>query len=337
MVHAGFVKDDDYEKWPALIGHIRDGRCTPVLGLGLTDSIFGSRQDIARKWAQRYRYPLSDHDRDDLPQVAQYVSTNQDDAHVRRELGDYLRTELVERYPEFAPANLGVGTLPVMLRDVWQGRREKNPDDPFAVLARLPFPMYVTTHTSTLLEDALRAEGRWDDDNPTVAYCEWKDIDWPESIYEREPEYEPTPERPLVVYLMGNVETPSPQNPTSLVITENDYFNYLIEVSRNPTRSRATCAARSVNGSLMFLGFRLEDWDFRVLFRTIMRQPGAERRDGFDHVAAQIDPETGETVDPARARRYLERYLQTDRVSVFWGTVDDFAGRLRRAWDERTR
>ena len=43
---------------------------------------------------------------------------------------------------------------------------------------------------------------------------------------------------------------------------------------------------------------------------------------------------TAETVDPARARRYLERYLQTDRVSVFWGTVDDFAARLQRAWDE---
>ena len=171
----GFVKDDDFEKWPALIGHIRDGRCTPVLGIGLTDSVLGSRQDIARRWAQRYRYPLADHDRDDLPQVAQYVSTNQDDAHVRRELGDYLRSVLVDRYPEFAPVNLGQGTLPEMLRNVWNGRREHSRDDPFSVLARLPFPMYVTTHTSTLLEDALRAEGRWDDDNPAVAFCEWKE------------------------------------------------------------------------------------------------------------------------------------------------------------------
>jgi hypothetical protein len=263
------------------------------------------------------------------------VSTNQDDAHVRRELGDYLRNELVERYPEFAPTNQGPGTLPDMLRDVWNGRREHCRDDPYSVLARLPFPMYVTTHTATLLQDALRAEGRWDDANPAVAFCEWKDtVTWPESIYEREPDYEPTPERPLVVYLMGNVETPTAKDPRSLVITENDYFNYLIEVSRNPDAIPCNVRTALVNGSLMFLGFRLQDWDFRVLFRTIMKQPGAERRDGFDHVAAQIDPETGETVDPARARRYLERYLQTDRVSVFWGTVDDFASRLQRAWDE---
>ena len=270
----GFVKDDDYEKWPALIGHIRDGRCTPVLGIGLTDSIFGSRQDIARQWAQRYRYPLADHDRDDLPQVAQYVSTNQDDAHVRRELGDYLRSVLVERYPEFAPVEPGPSApCRTMLRDVWNGRREQQPGRP---VQRAGPPAVPDVRHDAHIDAARRTPcgpraGGTTTTRPSPI-CEWKEsIDWPESIYEREPEYEPSPERPLVVYLMGNVETPTPQNPTSLVITENDYFNYLIEVSRNPDAIPCNVRTALVNGSLMFLGFRLEDWDFRVLFRTIMK------------------------------------------------------------------
>jgi hypothetical protein len=49
-------------------------------------------------------------------------------------------------------------------------------------------------------------------------------------------------------------------------------------------------------------------------------------------VAAQIDPEEGQIRDPERARRYLEEYFGSDRVTIFWGSVDDFAARLSEAW-----
>ena len=332
----GFVKEDEFEKWPALLRHIAAGRCTPVLGPGLTDSLVGTRQELAREWARNYRFPMAEHDRDVLPQVAQYVSTNQDDALLREELGAYLRDELARRYPSVVPHNLGRGTLPEMLRTVWKHRRQERPDEPFSVLARLPFRMYVTTHPTTLLEDALKVEDRWDDEHPAVAYCEWtEDVEWPASIYEREPGYQPSPERPLVVYLFGNMETPSPEDPDSLVLTENDYFNYLIEVSQNGNALPAGVRSALVDGALLFLGFRVEEWDFRVLFRTIMKQPGRKLRDKYSHVAAQIDPEEGETVDPERARRYLEQYFGSDKVSIFWGSVDDFAARLDTAWRSR--
>jgi hypothetical protein len=329
----GFVKEDEFEKWPALLRHIAAGRCTPVLGPGLTDSLFGTRQEIAREWARDYRFPMAEHERDDLPHVAQYVSMNQDSALLTEELGAYLREELVRRYPDIAPRDLGRGKLPDMLRAVWAQRRRERPDEPFSVLARLPFPMYVTTHPATLLEDALKAEGRWDDEHPTVAYCEWnEDLEWPESIYEREPGYEPSPDRPLVVYLFGNMETPTPEEPDSLVLTENDYFNYLIEVSQNGNALPSDVRSALVNGALLFLGFRMQEWDFRVLFRTLMKQPGRRLREKYSHVAAQIDPEEGQTVDPERARRYLERYFGGDRVSIYWGSVDDFTARLDEAW-----
>jgi CHAT domain/SIR2-like domain len=334
----GFVKEDEFEKWPALLRHIAAGRCTPVLGPGITDSLVGTRQEIAREWARSYRFPMAEHERDDLPHVAQYVSTNQDSALLTEELGTYLREELVRRYPDIVPRNLGRGMLPEMLRTVWAHRRQERPDEPLSVLARLPFPMYVTTHPATLLEDALKVEGRWDAEHPAVAYCEWnEDLEWPKSIYELEPGYEPSPDRPLVVYLFGNMETPSPYEPDSLVLTENDYFNYLIEVSQNGNALPSGVRSALVNGALLFLGFRMEEWDFRVLFRTIMKQQGRRLRDKYSHVAAQIDPEEGQTVDPERARRYLERYFGGDKVSIFWGSVDDFAARLDKAWRNRSR
>jgi hypothetical protein len=333
----GFVKEDEFQKWPALLRHIADGRCTPVLGTGLTDTLVGTRREIAREWARSYRFPMAEHDRDDLPQVAQYVSTNQDVAMLRAELGAYLRGELVRRYPSVVPRDLGRGALPDMLRAVWAHRRHERSDDPFSVLARLPFPMYVTTHPTTLLEDALVVEGRWDEEHPAVAYCEWnEDVEWPKSIYEREPDYEPSPERPLVVYLFGNMETPSPEDPESLVLTENDYFNYLIGVSQNGSALPPGVRSALVKGALLFLGFGVEEWDFRVLFRTIMKQQGRRLSDNYSHVAAQIDPEEGQTIDPERARRYLEQYFGRDKVSIFWGSVDDFAARLDKEWRGRS-
>jgi hypothetical protein len=331
----GFIKEDDeFEKWPALKRSIEAGRCLPVLGPGLTDSLVGTRREIARAWAGTFRFPMAEHDCDDLPQVAQYVSTNQGSALLRDELGAYLRGELVRRYPDVVPKDLGSGSLPDMLRAAWEHRRHDRPDDPFSVLARLPFKMYVTTHPTTLLEDALTAEGRWDDEHPrAVAFCEWnEDVDWPPSIYASEPDYEPSRDRPLVVYLFGNMETPHPGDADSLVLTENDYFNYLIGVSRNADALHPNVRSALVDNALLFLGFRLEEWDFRVLFRTIVAQQGGRRSDKYTHVAAQIDPEEGQIRDPERARRYLEEYFGSDRVTIFWGSVDDFAARLSEAW-----
>ena len=76
--------------------------------------------------------------------------------------------------------------------------------------------------------------------------------------------------------------------------------------------------------ALLFLGFQMDDWNFRVLFRSIMSQEGRGRRRGYAHVAAQIDPEEGRILEPERARRYLESYFQDADISIYWGSAEDF-------------
>ena len=82
--------------------------------------------------------------------------------------------------------------------------------------------------------------------------------------------------------------------------------------------------------ALLFLGFKLDEWSFRVLFRSIMNQEGGGRRARYAHVAAQIDPEEGRILEPERARRYLETYFQGSRMSIYWGSVEDFVTELMR-------
>ena len=75
--------------------------------------------------------------------------------------------------------------------------------------------------------------------------------------------------------------------------------------------------------ALLFLGFRIDDWNFRVLFRSIMSQEGRSRRHKYAHIAGQILPEEGRFLEPERARSYLESYFQDADISIYWGSVED--------------
>jgi hypothetical protein len=317
----GFGDDSKgFEKWPALIRSIRQGRCTPILSTHLSEELLGSSRDIAKKWAETYHFPMAPHARDDLPQVAQFLSVNQDSQFPRDELIEYLRREITERYGDALPESLRDASLIELFEDLGQRQRQRNPADPYKVLASLPFAVYITINASDLLSHALKAAGK----QPVIELCRWnEDIEALPSIYDTEPDYRPTPERPLVYHLFGRFEEPD-----SLVITEDDYIDYLIGTTGNKDLIPGAVRRALADTALLFLGFRMDDWNFRVLFRSLMSQEGRGRRSRYAHIAAQIEPEEGRILEPERARGYLETYFQGADISLFWGTTEDFIKEL---------
>lgn len=85
-----------FDRFPALVNEIRKGNCTPILGPGLSDQLFGSRQKVAQRWAKTYHFPMAPQLRDDLPQVAQFLSVALSPEFPRDQLGLYLRDELID-------------------------------------------------------------------------------------------------------------------------------------------------------------------------------------------------------------------------------------------------
>jgi hypothetical protein len=117
-----------------------------------------------------------------------------------------------------------------------------------------------------------------------------------------------------------------------MVMTEDDFFDYLIATADYkliPTAVRGSL----IRSSLLFLGFRLDDWSFRVLFRLIMTLGGSHQLREFAHVGVQVEPEDHAMADVSRAHQYLETYFGagTDAppISIFWGTAADFLHQLR--------
>ena len=357
--------DEQFEKFPALINDISKQKCTPILGPGLSDQLLGSRQTIAQRWAKNFHFPMAPQLRDDLPQVAQYLSVNLSREFPRDELGRYLWDELIaefgdelpESYDGQNPDDLPLRTL---LSEAWRIRHASGLIDPYAILAALPLRLYITTQPWNLLAEALRLAGK----SPQVEACEWKPLEtddpwagtdetdtpdwafrvesnpvrrraaatagWPTSVFTRNSSFRPNESEPLVYHLFGHHA-----RPRSLVLTEDDYFDFLSGVTRDrnlvPTGVRRAFA----DSSLLFLGFRLDEWDFRVIYRTILQQEG-DRSNNYTNVAVQIDPEEGRSVEPERARRYLERYFGSRNITIYWGSTESFLKELGDAWMARS-
>ncbi len=304
--------------------------CTPILGTGMSDWLFGSRQEHAQAWAERFGFPMSTHRQVDLPRVAQFVAVQKKPRQLRTELSAFYRDRLAKRFPEIIGGDEDL-SLDAMALAVWKHEAAGLANEPHKVLAQLPCKVYVTAQATSLLAEALIEQGK----DPVVDFCRWNPAvdtdDWPRSPLEKDPDYVPSIERPLVYHILGTLSAPD-----SIVIAEDEYFDFLAEVTRNRDLIPGPVREALADSSLLFLGFGLEDWDVRVLLRSLISPQSARRLGQFQHVAAQIAVE--EVNSPDDARRYIETYFQRFReppIDISWSSVEEFTEQLAVSWEQR--
>ncbi|MGE5249615.1 MAG: CHAT domain-containing protein [Bacteroidota bacterium] len=311
----------DFKKWPALLTSVETGSCTPILGGGLHEPLYGSSRDLALGLAEKYHYPLSPASRDALPQVTQYLSIDQSIDTLIYELQAVIRKNIQTRYEAVLPGNLTGDKAPILDLISFGGQqmRASDPAEQHKVLASLRLPIYITTTFDSLMFDALKEAGA----DPQMVICPWSDRFQVDSLKDTQPDYRPTPERPLVYHLFGHFSVPD-----SLVLTEDDHFEFLIGITRNKDLIPSMVLRSLAASSLMFMGFQLEDWSFRIFFRSIMDLQGGGRRSKYAHIAVQVDPDEIRNIDPRRARDYLVDYFDDDSINIYWGQSDDFLREL---------
>ena len=332
----GFVLggDNDFRGWDSVLENIDYGQCTPILGSGMLEELIGPTWALAQRWAERYGYPMSPGDMDDLPQVAQYLAASEQQITPKRELINHVRMELLDRFGHFLPPNIDRKDVAEVVKSAGSYLRSSHANEPaaarriepHAVLASLPFKVYVTTNPDTMLFDALQDAGK----KPTLKICRWNDLDWPKDLWQIDRDYVPDKHNPLVYHLFGHIKVP-----LSLVIQEDDYFDYLVGITSNKKRIPDVVLEAFLQNALLFLGFKQEDWDFRTLFRFLVTGQKGGLMKLYNHVAAQIDPEEGAYANPRGARNYLKSYFKGERISIYWGRVDDFTEELRERWEAK--
>src|SRR5215212_9184564 len=220
--------------WQNLLRLIDKGKCTPFIGAGACYGSLPMAKQIACKWAKEHNYPLSDSG--ELSRVAQFMSIDQ-----------------YEMFPKEC------------IRDEFQGKSPPDfskPDEPHAVLADLNFPIYITTNYDAFMVKALQSRERL----PKREFCRWNNID---EIMHIKPiidsSYQPSADKPLVYHLHGYTDIPQ-----TMVLTESDYLDFLIRLQdkSDPLLPPEITMALTTT-SLLFIGYSLADWNFRVLFRGL--------------------------------------------------------------------
>jgi hypothetical protein len=59
-----------------------------------------------------------------------------------------------------------------------------------------------------------------------------------------------------------------------------------------------------------------------------MAQDGRELLKFYSHAAAQIEPEEDRIIDVKRARKYLEKYFESESIEIYWGSTKEFLKEL---------
>ncbi len=331
---------DEFDKWPSLLNAIRNNAaCTPILGPGLYEPLMGSWHEMAESLAEQFHFPLSAFLRQSIPQVTQYIATHYDLNTLFTSVDGMMRNALQTRFGAQLPAPLQKpnASLEELFHAAGRLAREANPHEPHRVLAGLPLRIYVTTNYDDMLADALREteieneSGQKVKKRPEVVICPWSERFYAPSVYDEEPGYVPSIERPLVYHLFGHLSVPD-----SMVLTEDDYFEFLMGFTANKKRTPPVippAILRALTDSaLLILGFALDDWAFRALFRTVMIQPGGARRGRYAHVGIQLEPDDVRNLNPRRAHQYLQKYFGDAQINLYWGKSDDFLRELAQRW-----
>lgn len=296
----------DERDWKLLLQRISDGKCTPILGPGVSKSYIPTRRAIAQSWATEFGYPLPIADNNSLAGVAQYLAVEYDPFYPKEEIQKHLQ--------EVDPPDFDVS------------------NQPHGVLADLPLPIYITTNYDNFMMDALIARKK----DPRRELCRWNPYLMRSQPTELGTGYVPSPANPLVYHLYGSY-----QSPESLVLTEDDYMDFLVNISTTEFAVPPRIQQALTDSSLLFVGFNPHDWDFRVLFRGLVAPAEASLR--RISVTVQLPPLPAGVDETAqdKIQRYLNAYFDNAdrRMQVYWGSADEFVTELNRRWQgvERTR
>ncbi|MES2934429.1 MAG: CHAT domain-containing protein [Pseudomonadota bacterium] len=334
----GFGKPQDgVDPWARIVRNIGARTCTPVLGASVAEKLLGTRRDLARSWGETFRYPMSGRDTEDLPQIAQYLSVSQEGSFPRREFYKYVYLHLLREHRPLVPAHFlhldeddVLAQLGELVSTVGRALRAADESEPHRVLAGYKLPVYVTTDPSNLLVDALKEQT--EQGKPVVPRVRL--LQWNAASRALDEEYvsqsaleagaRPTKENPIVVKLFGDLADPG-----TLVMTEDQYFDYLTAVAATKDVIPPSVRYRLTDSALLFVGFQAEAWEFRVLFRSLLKLEGQDLRRDYEHFSVQIDPNS--ILDPGSARRYIEQYLQSKaKLKLYWGDVATFIAELKR-------
>ena len=306
------------------------------VGSEFYDEVRTIDQQLTKNWAKKIGYPMSDHH--NLARVAQYRQVESGDPELGKiEYIKFLNDRLLllcenEKGYEDKVRQLSMQTQRLIFSDTVQQLDfpRQYPDgreDPLRLLAKLPLPIYITTSYSNFLERALEAEGK----APRIQLCFLSTSHLGVNHkHLPDPDYNPTPTNPAVYHFFGLENYKN-----TLILSEDDYMYFLmnaVEEINSQDLYPSPLRLALPESRLILLGYNLRDWDFRALFRFILRV----RRTVTvrPSIAIQLKPNLEKKENEVRILKYLKKYFEDYKFRVKWTGAEKFIYELWDTWNK---
>jgi hypothetical protein len=356
------------DPWEKIKSHIKKGELIPIISNSFCiEQIFeqffqedGAAADkgdpstydqLTKVWADDMEYPMEDGY--DLARVAQYYQVNikieqkqkKEEIDARKPILPYyefLKSVLLLDHQTEPVYESIVRGLEAQIKET-KGTPQETcfsevavqldypripdiKDDPLHLLADLPLNIFVTTSQSDFLERALIAVGK----TPKTQLCLWSKKINARPEHKEDPNFIPDNDTPLVYHLFGLEDYPE-----SLVLSESDYMDFLISVVQDTNSLNPIIPDNLLKGlaksQLILLGYRVQDWDFRVLLKFIQKYERVNRG-----IVVQLEP--GEKANPESLKKYLEEFVDISDFDIEWNKnkVDSYIDALWSAWNKKS-
>jgi hypothetical protein len=106
------------------------------------------------------------------------------------------------------------------------------------------------------------------------------------------------------------------------VISEDDYIEFLGIASHDKLGVPFQIKARITDSVLLFLGYGLEDWDVRSIYKLLIEK--SRHRSRQRSFAIQKDPS-----------RFWVQFWERKDVTIYNLDLPEFAGQLQREYEKR--
>jgi hypothetical protein len=285
--------------WKILTDQIKAKMCTPFLGAAASIPYVDLGGKIAQKWATTSTYPWKN--KDNLTHVATYLAMNIDGEQVspdipKRKMVNYIRK--------------------------CQQNAKDDPNHLYHVLAALQLPVYITTNYDQFMAKALSARGV----EVKSDYCPWNK--WLQKRRSRALSQTAEKKTSLVFHLHGFEALPK-----SLVLTEDDYIDFMVNTAQDRELIPPIVQDAMTDNSLLFLGYSLADWNFRVLFRSLQNYMDISSQNGHYSVLIEPDADKVGMDEKELIKKFFKKYFSQQRIIIYWGSCSKFAKELRNHLD----
>ena len=279
------------EDWSTLVTMVRTDACVPFLGAGVSAPFLPLGADLARRWAAEHHYPFRD-EQADLTRVSQFLA-------VKRSSELFPKIKVIE---EITRLEAQVDVTDTNLNHL--------------ILANMRFPLYISDELRRPhVQDS--GQGRHARRPPDGLSMERRDE---EGARHSDRLHTGPPDRVSPAWMARRQGLPGADRRRLHQVSQLPRAQPGHRDTRNNSFLPRVVVDRITHSAFLFLGYRLTDPTFRVIFHVLV---GAAMKRRYRHVAVQLAP-TKDLSSREEALEYLRDYFDGMNVAVYWGTAQQF-------------